>query len=55
MALQRKGSDREVEPGSAELGRGEFERGAEGESARGPVHEEEADRYGGEEVVAYVG
>lgn len=55
MALQRKGSHREVEPGSAELGRGEFKHGAEGESARGPVYEEEADRYGGEEVIACVG
>lgn len=50
MALQRKGSDREVEPESDELGCGKFERGAESESTRGPVHEEEADGYGGEKV-----
>lgn len=51
MALQREGGDREAESGSAQLERSEFGRGgAESESARGPVHEKEANWYGGEEI-----
>lgn len=50
MALRREGGDREAQSGSTELKCGEFKCDAESESPRRPIHEEEADGHGGEEV-----